>query len=215
MTGRAVLFDMDGTLVDSEPAHHRAWVDVFAEYQLELPEGFETGFTGASAQAVYGQIVELTGLTASYEAVALSKSRAFLRRRAELAARRGAMEAIATLRKLGVQMAIVSNSDRMLVDATLNAVNLAWPGLVSVSRNDVRQGKPDPESYLRAAWLLGMSPADCIVVEDSPIGATAGVAAGMTVIGWPDPHSTDLIFPDGTLFADPYDLMSTLMDLLL
>jgi len=111
-------------------------------------------------------------------------------------------------------MAIVSNSDRMLVDANLRAAGLQVPGLVSVARNDVRFGKPRPEPYLRAAWLLGVDPSDCIVVEDSVPGARAGLAAGMTVIGWPEPHRGDLVFPPEALAADPGDLAATLRPLL-
>lgn len=83
-----------------------------------------------------------------------------------------------------------------------------------VSRNDVREGKPSAEPYLRGAYLLGVEPSQCIVVEDSVPGAHSGLAAGMTVIGWPEPHRTDLIFPNGVLIADPENLLSSLQPLL-
>ncbi len=73
----------------------------------------------------------------------------------------------------------MSNSDRAIVDVQLRLAGLSRPGLVTVSRNDVRTGKPDPEGYLRAAYLLNTAPAECLVVEDSLSGAAAGLAAGM------------------------------------
>lgn len=79
-----------------------------------------------------------------------------------------------------------------------------------MSRNDVRQGKPDAEPYLRAAFLLGIAPVDCVVVEDSPTGAAAGIAAGMTVLAWPEPHLGDLRFPAGVRLAGPHDLLARL-----
>lgn len=121
---------------------------------------------------------------------------------------------LAYLEKAGVPYAIVSNSDRMLVDANLRAVGLQRPDFISVSRNDVREGKPAAEPYLRGAYLLGVEPSHCIVVEDSVPGARAGLAADMTVIGWPEPHRTDLTFPDGVVIADPEDLLSSLQSLL-
>ncbi len=81
------------------------------------------------------------------------------------------------------------------MDRQLGLVGLTRPGSITVARNDVRRGKPDPEGYLRAAWLLEMAPADCIVVEDSPSGAAAGLAAGMVTLFVP--HST-LPAPAGT-----------------
>ena len=72
-----------------------------------------------------------------------------------------------------------------MVQANLAAAGLDSPGRVSVARNDVRAGKPDPEAYLRAAWLLEAAPGDCIVVEESQTGARAGVVAGMRTLFWP------------------------------
>ncbi|MNE43794.1 putative phosphatase [compost metagenome] len=78
----------------------------------------------------------------------------------------------------------------------------------------MREGKPAAEPYLRGAYLLGIEPSQCIVVEDSVPGALAGLAAGMTVIGWPEPHRTDLIFPNGVVTANPDNLLSSLQPLL-
>ncbi|TIV56214.1 MAG: HAD family phosphatase, partial [Mesorhizobium sp.] len=71
-----------------------------------------------------------------------------------------------------------SNSDRLIVDANLSAVGLVYPGMHTVSRNDVRQGKPHGEPFLRAAYLAGVDPADAVAVDDSVTGAMAGLAAG-------------------------------------
>jgi HAD superfamily hydrolase (TIGR01509 family) len=90
------------------------------------------------------------------------------------------------LRALGVQQAVVSNSDRVIVDANLSAVGLIYPGMRTISRNDVREGKPHPEPFLRAAWLAGVDPADAVAVDDSVTGATSGLAAGMRTIFWPE-----------------------------
>jgi beta-phosphoglucomutase-like phosphatase (HAD superfamily) len=92
----------------------------------------------------------------------------------------------------------VSNSDRLIIDANLCAVGLVEPGLKSVSRNDVREGKPHPEPFLRAAWLTGVEPAETFVMEDSFTGATAGIAAGMKTIFWPE---RPMAGPQGALVA--------------
>ena len=81
--------------------------------------------------------------------------------------RPGALEIFRDLQRAGVVQAVVSNSDRLIVDANLGAVGLVEPGMKSVSRNDVREGKPLPEPFLRAAWLTGIDPAETFVMEDS------------------------------------------------
>jgi beta-phosphoglucomutase-like phosphatase (HAD superfamily) len=101
------------------------------------------------------------------------------------------------VRAAGIRQAIVSNSSRMLLEAGLRALDLQDPQLISISINDVRAGKPDPEPYQRAAWLLRVTPEEAIVVEDSPTGTLAGIAAGMRVLAWPEHESAAGTFPQG------------------
>ena len=103
---------------------------------------------------------------------------------------------------------MVSNSDRLIVDANLRAVGLQYPGMKTVSRNDVREGKPSPEPFLRAAWLAGVDPAKSAVMEDSFTGACAGLAAGMRTIFWPE---APMPGPDGAEFATSPDEVRVLL----
>ncbi len=178
---KAILWDMDGTLVDSEPLHAAALAS--ALQHLDLPEvpDLHAQVLGLSAQAVYDWLRERAGLTLPFDAWIALKYERYL---AGIAQVRAFPEALACWRAAeaaGVPQAVVSNSDRIIVDANLSQVGLTRPGGVTLSRNDVRAGKPDPELYLRAAWLLGVDPAETVVVEDSAPGAQAGLAAGMTV----------------------------------
>jgi HAD superfamily hydrolase (TIGR01509 family) len=210
MTTRAVLFDMDGTLVDSEPTHFAAMVEVLQNHGHAVPEGLSQEITGMAAEACHALLRDRLGLALSFTDYAIAKYTVYLEMAASLSWRPSADAALNALKCEGIPHAIVSNSDRTLVDANLRAIGLQRPGLVSVTRNDVRNGKPHAEPYLRAAYLLGLDPADCIVVEDSVPGAVAGLAAGMTVIAWPEPRREDLVFPLGAVLADPHDLMPTL-----
>ncbi|MEA3533900.1 HAD family phosphatase [Rhizobium sp. CC-YZS058] len=210
MTLAAVLFDMDGTLIDSEPMHSEATDTVLKAVGCVAPPEIGGLMTGMSGFDCHALLVERAGLALSFDDYVAAKYAAFLKTASSLRLRPGAAAVLQGLERQGIAFAIVSNSDRMLMDASLAAVGLARPGLITVSRNDVRDGKPHAEPYLRAAYLLGVDPAHCAVVEDSLPGAAAGLAAGMAVIGWPEPHRGDLAFPAGTTLAAPHDLLSTL-----
>lgn len=181
----AVLWDMDGTLVDSEPLHEAALVAALRHYGLEPPADFHALVIGRDAPAIHAFCVERLGLRASLAEWLRTKYRTYFDSLDRLPMRPGAVELYRELDAAGVTQAIVSNSDRLVVQANLEAAGLTAPTQVTVARNDVREGKPAPECYLRAAWLLGRAPRECVVVEDSPTGATAGVAAGMRTLFWP------------------------------
>ena len=210
MRKRPVLFDMDGTLVDSEPLHFASMLEAVTAKGHSIPSGFGEAITGKSAAECHAVLVAATGLAMTLPDFVAAKNAVYLREAHRLKLRDGAALVLDVMARSGQPMAIVSNSDRMIADANLRATGLLRPDLISVTRNDVRQGKPHPEPYLRAAYLLNVAPADCIVVEDSIPGAAAGLAAGMTVIGWPEPRRTDIAFPLGTILASPDDLLPVL-----
>jgi HAD superfamily hydrolase (TIGR01509 family) len=206
---KAVLWDFDGTLVDSEPTHNRALLDTLFAWDIRPSKDLQERVIGTSIEATHAALADAyADLLPDVGAFVRAKMSAYLARLGELKLRSGVAAVEAFLRQRGVASAIVSNSDRMILDACLSAVGKAAPGSITVSRNDVRKGKPDPEPYLRAAYLLDLSPRDCIVVEDSPVGAAAGIAAGMTVVAWPD--RAGVVFPVEARIADPVDLLSAL-----
>lgn len=213
MTLSALLWDLDGTLIDSEPVHIAALKDVLAQAELPIPPDLHDWLIGLGARQVHQVLVERLGLALSYESLVGHKHEAYRRRCAELRPRSGSLEVFRSLARRGIRQAIVSNSDRVLVDLNLTALGLAVPDQVSISRNDVRCGKPDPEAYLRAAWLLGELSRACVVVEDSPVGAAAGLAAGMRVVVWPQAgQACPAEFPGGVLHVESADALTMLLD---
>ncbi|TIO34825.1 HAD family phosphatase [Mesorhizobium sp.] len=186
MTPKAVFWDMDGTLVDSEPLHEAALVAALHSVGIAAPTNLHERVLGIAAWPVYEMLRDEFGLDLPFDDWIVRKYDHYLPMAETLKPRPGAIEIFNELRALGVAQAVVSNSDRLIVDANLRAVGLVYPGMKTVSRNDVHEGKPHAEPFLRAAWLAGVDPADAVAVDDSVTGVMAGLAAGMRTIFWPE-----------------------------
>ena len=214
MSVKAVIFDIDGTLVDSELVHHKALLDALNIWRLSPPETLQLQLIGLSMRDTYTVLSKLFNNVPNYNEFVSAKLRCYISRSAEIKMREGAEAAYRMLQLRSVSRALVSNADRIIVETNIRAAGLFEPGLVSVSRNDVRRGKPDPEPYLRAAHLLDVEPVECLVIEDSPLGAQAGLAAGMMVAAWPEPERTNLMFPSGVFLLQPHELITQLAEIL-
>ncbi|MER9130472.1 HAD family phosphatase [Mesorhizobium sp. M0768] len=186
MTPKAVFWDMDGTLVDSEPLHEAALIAALHSVGIAPPADLHERVLGIAAWPVYEMLRDEFGLDLPFDDWIVRKYDHYLPMAETLTPRTGAIEIFNELLALGVPQAVVSNSDRLIVDANLRAVGLVYPGMKTVSRNDVREGKPHAEPFLRAAWLADVDPAEAVAVDDSVTGATAGLAAGMKTIFWPE-----------------------------
>jgi HAD superfamily hydrolase (TIGR01509 family) len=210
----AVLWDIDGTLVDSEFVHHEALLDALRLWGFQAPGELQQALIGVSMADTYAILTRLFPGFPDDKEFVVAKYRAYIARSSEIHLRRGAAEGFKSVAKRSLAQALVSNSDRIIVEANLRAVDFFEPGLVTVSRNDVRRGKPQPDPYLRAADLLEVAPRQCLVIEDSPTGAEAGLAAGMAVIAWPQRERRDLKFPADASLAHPDDLSEALRNVL-
>lgn len=196
MIPKAVFWDMDGTLTDSEPLHEAALVAALASAGVAPPSDLHERVLGVSAVPVYEMLRDEHGLDLPFDEWIVRKYDHYLPLVAGLKPRPGAIEIFGELRRRGVAQAVVSNSDRLVVDANLRAVGLGYPGIRTISRNDVREGKPHPEPFLRAAWLAGIEPGEAVAIDDSWTGVTAALAAGMKTIFWPE---KPMAGPDGAI----------------
>lgn len=174
----AVLFDMDGTLVDSDAAVERSWTSWAREYGVD-PAAFldsSHGFTSAHTVARLfpqfdaDQVAAAAARQLEFEYVDL----------ADIVPTQGAHTLLALLDSLGIPWAVVTSADRRLAASRLGAAGIAATTLVTCE--DVALGKPDPAGYLLGAKLLGIEPEHCLVVEDAAPGAQAGRAAGAGLV---------------------------------
>ena len=175
----AVLFDMDGTLVDSHGAIIRSWTRISAEYALPLTDILAV-HAGRPARSTLESVAPWLGP----ERIARAAARQLEWEYDDLGdvvAMAGALELIEGVTRKGLPWAVVTSADERLARARMGAVGIDPPLLITT--DDISAPKPDPEGYLLAARRLGVPPEVCLVVEDAPAGVAAGRSAGMHVVG--------------------------------
>jgi HAD superfamily hydrolase (TIGR01509 family) len=178
---RAVAWDIDGTLVDSEGLHHVALCEVCARHGVTIAPD-DPRFIGVSMDQVWRELGPLHPATLSEAAWMQEICAAYLRHAHRLRALPGALDALERLRRSGIRQCCVSNSVRAIVDRNLEVIGAAAYLEFSISRDDVVHGKPDPAPYRLACARLGLEPHEVLVVEDSDTGVAAGRAAGCRVM---------------------------------
>ena len=197
----AVVFDLDGTLVDSEPLSDDAWRAALAEHGYDIGEAELQAVHGLRFGDVYASFALRAPLPppdALWEEYSQLLFASFDERLVSFA------DAVTTARQLqadGVPLALATSSRRERLDRTLAAVNLAALFPVTVAGDEVARGKPAPDGYLTAAELLGVDPVHCVAIEDSQAGIDAARAAGMKVLAVTRPGLRGAL-TDADLLAD-------------
>ncbi|HUY52161.1 MAG TPA: HAD family phosphatase [Streptosporangiaceae bacterium] len=182
---QAVLFDMDGLLVNSEPLWFEAEAAIMARMGSPWGVADQEHLIGGSLLRSTAYMQSKAVHPAPQEVIArwLVEGMADLVRARGVPPMPGAAELLAEIAAAGIPHALVTSAEREIMEAALDAIGVRFP--VTVCAADVVRGKPDPEPYLRAAALLGAEPGRCVALEDSPSGITSAHAAGCAVIAVP------------------------------
>jgi HAD superfamily hydrolase (TIGR01509 family) len=189
---RAVIFDMDGVIVDSEPRHEQAFLEVVHAIGYGDKHGIRfSDYVGRSDQELWVDFVSRhRPLQTLEQLLAMKRERVveILRRDQPLFA--GLPDLVRELSR-HYRLGLASGSERPIVEEVLSLGGLRPYFLATVTGSDIQNGKPAPDIFLRTAELLGVPPAECCVIEDSRPGIAAGLAAGMRVIAITNTHSAD------------------------
>ncbi len=192
MTSRieAVIFDMDGLLIDSEPLQFRAWSEYVETLGHRLTGDVLSNMLGRRLIDSARVVVDAFALDMAAEEVAEERDRYFLSMvPGKIGPQPGAIELVNTLQCRQIPMALATSGHRRYVDMALESACIPRLFTVEVTGDLVTHGKPHPETFLTAASLLGTEPARCLVLEDAPNGVNAAVAAGMPCLAIPG-HET-------------------------
>jgi HAD superfamily hydrolase (TIGR01509 family) len=185
-TIQAVIFDLDGVLLDSEWMAFKAWRELAGRYGGQLEDAAFSEMVGTTAEQTAEIVMRRTGISVNIsESVTWAWRRVNQQIMLTADPLPGAIELIQELASLNLPLAIASNSPTSYINDALTGLKLSVYFPVRVGIDQVAEGKPAPDVYLRAAEQMGISSERCLVVEDSRVGVQAAAAANMRVLAVP------------------------------
>jgi HAD superfamily hydrolase (TIGR01509 family) len=183
----AIIFDMDGVLVDSEPFHIQNEKRMFKKLGLDISDEEHAGYMGAATDVMWEQIIRSKNLTldiAETTALTIKESLPFLRSLPKIEPMPGLIDLLENLVEKQIPMAVASSSDPETIEIMLSKSGLKKYFDFAVSSVKAGKSKPEPDVFLYAAKLLNVQPENCLVIEDSKNGIKAAKAAKMLCIAF-------------------------------
>lgn len=190
---KAIIFDLDGTLVDSMWMWKEIDVEYLSRFGHACPDDLQRTIEGMSFTETAGYFKERFALNQSIEEIKTAWTDMSLEKyQNHVPLKKGAKKFLDYARELGLPMGIATSNGRQMVDAVLTALAIDSYFHTVATACEVPAGKPAPDIYLRVAESLKVNPGDCLVFEDVPAGIEAGKAAGMTVVAVDDHFSREM-----------------------
>jgi len=178
---RGLIFDCDGTVVDTMPVHYRAWCQALQQVGIKFPEDRFYSFAGAPTVTIIQTLAREQNIACDPEAVAHTKERIYVESMGELEPIHSVV-AIARRERGKRKLAIASGGWKRVVKESLTVIGVEDWFEAIVGADDVLDGKPAPDVFLKAAEIIGVPPEACLVYEDGDLGIEAARRAGMEVI---------------------------------
>lgn len=207
---KAVIFDMDGVIVDTEYIFFATKTQMLIERGIDTDESYQHQFMGTSFDYMWRTMKEENHLEDSVSDLIaeMNHRREVMTEKEGIKTIKGVRELINFLKEKGYRLGVASSAPQTEILSNLEKIGLSEAFAIKLSGDEVVKPKPEPDVFLRVAELLEVEPSDCLVIEDSRNGSRAAKAAGMTCIGFanPDYPSQDLSVCDYlvTDFADSY-----------
>lgn len=203
---QAILFDCDGTIVNSEPVHFKAFNETLKGFGVKITwKDWSQRFLGLGSRQIMTIIFQEHRIEESVE-LWVNKRREKFRYLMDTLGKSieipGFLEFYHQVRAKGIKMIVASSGDKINVETSISALGLK-DELAFLGAQDVSWLKPDPEVFLKSACILRVHPENCLVIEDSPIGVTAAKAAGMVVIALKT-TSSDVELENADLIVQDY-----------
>lgn len=187
MSLQAVLFDMDGVIVNTEPLHRKAWYDTFRDLEIPMTDELYESFTGKSTKNVVQELISKFDLTVSSQEIIKIKRTYFkdyFDHDTTFDLLPGVKDLIVNLHQNGVKLILASSASMATITWVFDKFNLHPYFLDKISGESLKESKPNPEIFIRAAELASTSRTHCIVIEDSTNGIQAAKDADIFTIAY-------------------------------
>ncbi|MDO5968206.1 HAD family phosphatase [Flavivirga aquimarina] len=189
---KAVIFDMDGVIIDSEPMHNKAYHDMFDEVGIDVSDTLYESFTGQSTINICKRLCEHFNLTETPETlVALKRKhyKRFFESNSGLTLIDGVLDLIKDYHRNGLTLVLASSASMPNINRIFERFDLDQYFVAKLSGGDLKASKPHPEIFIKAAEASGFSTNECMVIEDSTNGIEAAKAARIFCVGFDSFHS--------------------------
>ena len=205
---KAIIFDMDGVLVNSEPLHRKAYFDMFEEFNLSVSNKLYESFTGKSTSAICKELCEIFDLSISHEKLMFSKRKHFktiFDNDPEFQMIDGALSLIKNYFYNNLTLILASSASMTNINRIFKKFDLDKFFKAKISGADLKESKPNPEIFIKAAKLSGFNKSECIVIEDSTNGIIASKSAGIYCIGYNSPNSKNQNYDKADLVVSNFN----------
>ncbi len=207
---KAVIFDMDGVLIDSEPFHLVVNEKIFANLGINLSEDEYHSFIGTTHKDMWSTIKKRYNLPQPVPELAnmqVSGNINYIKTE-KIEAIEGVTDLLSKIKKENIKTGIASSSPTEVIELVIKKLGISNYFSAIVGGEEIKNGKPSPDIFLKAAKHLNAKPSDCIVIEDSKNGVLAAKAAGMKCIGFKNPNSGNQDLGKADLIVDNYDSLN-------
>ena len=207
---KAVLFDMDGVIVDTEPLHKKAYFLMFDAFNIKVSNTLYQSFTGQSTLSVCRKLCAIYELDATPEELVKSKRKSFLslfQNDPSLQLIDGVLDLIKDYYSNGLTLVLASSASMFTINNVFTRFNLDQYFKAKISGADLKASKPHPEIFEKAAELAGFLKTECIIIEDSTNGIKAAKSAGIFCVGFNSYHSKNQNYNLADIVVDDFSLI--------
>lgn len=209
---KAVIFDMDGVIIDSEPLHYDFEQKHFSQLNIIVEKDYHNSFVGTTSHYMWQSLKDKYSLSQSVADLVLhsrSSFLTFLKSLDNIQAIPGVANLVQELHRSGVKLAVASSSPLDMIEYVVSTLQIDKYFSTLVTGDYVKNSKPEPDIFLLTAEKLGVKPSECIVIEDSCNGVSAAKAAGMKCVGFKNPSSGNQNISAADIIIDKFDLLNS------